>query len=120
MTREVSDSVREVQEETVSDVIHVLAAVHNHPVAFMNKLDAKCSLTPHVHAYTQKLMHTQSLLIHSDQKKCRQKQNKKKQDTPTPLHSMKLNIQLPHIPMIAHKTQARTHICEYFLLRLSQ
>lgn len=46
MTREVSDSVREVQEETVSDVIHVLAAVHNHPVAFMNKLDAKCSLTP--------------------------------------------------------------------------
>lgn len=85
--REASDSVREVQEETVSDVIHVLAAVHNHPVAFMNKLDAKCSLTPmstHADAHTETHAHTKSLLIHSDQNKCRQKKKKNKAH---PLHN---------------------------------
>lgn len=51
-----SDGVRKCRrKQTVSDVSHVLTAVHNHPVAFMNKLDAKCSLpltSRHANAHT--------------------------------------------------------------------
>lgn len=42
------------KRQTVSDVSHVLTTVHNRPVAFINKLYAKCSLSPlSMHENTQ-------------------------------------------------------------------
>ena len=52
------------RRQTVSDVSHVLTTVHKRPVAFMNKLDAKCSLpltSTHEHAqHTLTLTHKHS------------------------------------------------------------
>lgn len=49
------------RRQTVSDVSHVLTTVHNHPVASINKLYAKCSLLLMSNANTQHntLTHTQ-------------------------------------------------------------